>query len=195
MNPRSPKVDAIEAKAKHWNSEIDALRSLLLDCQLDEDLKWFQPCFSYQKTNLIILGRLKEYCCLSFFKGVLLKDPKGILHQPGENTQSARIIKFTSTAQILEMEPTIRAYVAEAIEAEKAGLKVEFKQSTALVYPEEFQNKLDSMPALTTAFDALTPGRRRAYNLFFSSAKQAKTREARVEKCLPKILEGKGIDE
>ena len=191
----NPKVDAYLSKIKNWQEELEKLRSILLDCQLIEELKWRSPCYTFQNTNIIILGNFKEYCTLSFFKGVLLNDANHILIAPGENSQSVRLIKFTNISQIIKLEPIIKAYIYEAIEIEKAGLKVDLKQSTNLTFPDEFQKKLDSIPALKKAFDALTPGRKRAYNLHFSSAKQSKTREARIKNYIPKILDGIGIND
>jgi len=171
------------------------LRMIILDCQLTEELKWVKPCYTFQKSNIVIIIPLKEYCALMFCKGALLNDANGILIKPGENTQAGRWIKFSSVREIVEMETILKAYIHEAIEVEKAGLKVNFKKNTELIFPEEFQNKLDENPALKTAFDALTPGRQRAYNLYFSAAKQSKTRESRVEKCVRQILNGKGLDD
>jgi uncharacterized protein YdeI (YjbR/CyaY-like superfamily) len=191
----NPKVDAHLSKAEKWQEEFAKLRPILLDSPLTEDFKWGKPCYTFQNSNLVIMYGLKESCALGFLKGVLLKDPKRILLKPGENSQSGRWVKFTSVQQITEMEPTLKAYILEAIEAEKAGLKVEFKAITNLKFPEELQNKLKKNPALNTAFKALTPGRQRAYNLFFSAPKQSATRESRIEKCLPKILAGKGMND
>jgi uncharacterized protein YdeI (YjbR/CyaY-like superfamily) len=189
------KVDAILRKSTKWQEELKQLRMILLDCGLTEELKWRQPCYTFQESNVAIMGGFKEYCALSFFKGALLKDPKGILIQPGENTQSARMIRFTHVREIVEMEPILKAYVHEAIDVEKAGLKVEFKKITESVIPEEFQARLDRSRALRTAFDALTPGRRRAYIMYFSAAKQSKTRASRVDKCVQRILDGKGLND
>lgn len=187
------KVDEYFSKLEKWREELEHLRTILLDCLLEEELKWGSPCYAFQHTNVAIIGGLKEYCVLSFFKGALLADPEGILTQPGENTQAARVIPFTGVRQIQEMEPTLKAYIYEAIEIEKAGLKVPFIQASALNFPVEFQHKLDEMPALKAAFSTLTPGRQRAYILHFSAPKQSKTREARIEKCIPAILQGKGL--
>jgi uncharacterized protein YdeI (YjbR/CyaY-like superfamily) len=189
------KVDEYLSKAKKWQEELQTLRMIILDCQLTEELKWGQPCYTFQKSNIVLISGFKEYCALSFFKGVLLNDANGILKKPGENTQAARLIRFTNVREIVEMESILKAYIYEAIEVEKAGLKVDFKEKTELIFPEEFQKKLDEIPALKTAFDALTPGRQRAYNLYFSAAKQSKTRESRVEKCMQKILDGKGLND
>ncbi len=172
---------------------MERLREILLEAPLAEELKWGKPCYRFQGSNLFIINGLKEYCLVAFFNGALLKDPAGILVRPGENTQAGRLIRFTSLQQVTELEPLLRAYIAEAIEVEKAGLKVE--KVTELIYPEEFQQKLAELPALKAAFGALTPGRRRAYNLYFSAPKQSKTRTSRVEKWIPKILAGKGMDD
>jgi uncharacterized protein YdeI (YjbR/CyaY-like superfamily) len=195
MNTMNPKVDVYFSKAKKWQEELEKLRMIILDCQLTEELKWGKPGYTFQKSNIVIIIPLKEYCALMFCKGALLNDANGILMKPGENTQAGRWIKFSSVREIVEMETILKAYIHEAIEVEKTGLKVNFKKNTELIFPEEFQNKLDGNPALKTAFDALTPGRQRAYNLYFSAAKQSKTRELRVEKCVQKILNGKGLDD
>jgi uncharacterized protein YdeI (YjbR/CyaY-like superfamily) len=195
MNTMNPKVDVYFSKAKKWQEELEKLRMIILDCQLTEELKWGKPSYTFQESNIVIIIPLKEYCALMFCKGALLNDANGILIKPGENTQAGRWIKFSSVREIVEMETIVKAYIHEAIEVEKAGLKVNFKKNTELIFPEEFQNKLDENPALKTAFDALTPGRQRAYNLYFSAAKQSKTRESRVEKCVQKILNGKGLDD
>ena len=166
---------------------------IALDCQLTEELKWAKPCYTFQESNIVILQGFKEFCALLFAKGALLNDPNNILEKPGENTQAARRIPFTNVREIVEMEPVLKAYIHEAVEAEKAGLKVKFKKTTEFIFPEEFQNKLDELLALKTAFDALTPGRQREYILYFSAPKQSKTRESRVEKCMRQILNGKGL--
>ena len=191
----NPKVDAYLSKAKKWQTELAKLRMIILYCQLTEELRWGKPCYTFQKTNIVLIIGFKEYCALLFCKGVLLNDANGILIKPGENTQAARQIRFTNVREIVEMEPILKAYIYEAIEVEKAGLKVNFTKNTELIFPEEFQNKLDENPALKTAFDALTPGRQRAYNLYFSAPKQSKTRESRVEKCMQQILNGKGLND
>ena len=170
------------------------LRRILLGAGLTEEFKWGKPCYTFQESNLVILYGLKESCAIGFLKGVLLKDPEGILLKPGENSQSGRWVKFTSVQQIAEMEPVLRAYIREAIEAEKGGLKVEFKKNPEPV-PAELQKKLDKIPALKTAFKALTPGRQRGYILHISAAKQSETRESRIEKCMPRILNGKGFND
>jgi uncharacterized protein YdeI (YjbR/CyaY-like superfamily) len=190
-----PKVDLYLCKAQKWQEETDKLRMIIHDCQLTEELKWGKPCYSYQKNNIVIIQGFKEYCVLMFFKGALLNDANGILIKMGENTQAGRQIRFTNVREIVEMEPVLKAYIYEAIEVEKAGLKVPFKKTAEFIIPEEFQNKLDEIPALKTAFYALTPGRQRAYILYFSAPKQSKTRESRVEKYLQQILNGKGLND
>jgi uncharacterized protein YdeI (YjbR/CyaY-like superfamily) len=191
----NPKVDFYFNKAKKWQEEIEKLRTIVLDCGLTEELKWGVPCYTFQKNNIVLIHVFKEYCALLFFKGVLLKDSKGILIQQTENVQAARQIRFTSIKEIVKMERTLKAYIHEAIEVEKAGLKVELKKTADFKIPEEFQNKLDKNAALKTAFKALTPGRQRAYIFYFSQAKQSKTRESRVEKSIPQILKRKGLDD
>ena len=195
MNRMNPKVDFFFSKAKKWRKEFEKLRMIILACPLTEELKWGKPCYTLQKSNIVLMHGFKEYCALLFMKGALLKDANGILIQQTENVQAARQIRFTSVREIVEMEPILKAYIHEAIEVEKAGLKVNYKKSTELIFPAEFQNKLDQHPALKTAFAALTPGRQRGYNLYFSAPKQSKTRESRIEKCMPKILNGKGLDD
>jgi uncharacterized protein YdeI (YjbR/CyaY-like superfamily) len=190
----NPKVDAYLSKAKKWREEFETLRTIVLGCPLTEELKWGKPCYTFQKSNILIIQGFKEYCALMFCKGALLKDPKGILKKPGENTQAARQMRFTHVREIAGMKPVLKAYIQEAIEAEKAGLKVNFKKNPEPV-PEELQNRLDENPALKNAFHALTPGRQRAYILYFSAPKQSKTRESRVEKCIRQILDGKGLNE
>ena len=193
------KVDFYFNKGK-WQLEIQHLRMVLQDTQeigyqLDEHLKWGVPCYTFRDRNIVLIHVFKEYCALLFFKGVLLKDPKGILVQQTENVQAARQIRFTSLQDIIKLEPELKAYVREAIELETAGLKVNLKKTTDFVIPDEFQEKLNAMKVLKIAFDALTPGRQRAYIFYFSQAKQYKTRSARVEKCIPQILAGKGLDD
>jgi uncharacterized protein YdeI (YjbR/CyaY-like superfamily) len=195
MNKMNPKVDGYLRKSKKWQKELQKLRIILLDCPLNEEVKWRHPCYTFQENNIVILGAFKESCVLTFVKGALLKDANGILVKPGENTQSARVIRFTNVQQIVELEPFLKAYVREAIEVEKAGLKVKFKKITEFKIPEELKKKLDEIPALKTAFRALTPGRQRAYLLYFSAAKQSKTRDSRIEKCMRQILDGKGLDD
>jgi uncharacterized protein YdeI (YjbR/CyaY-like superfamily) len=191
----NPKVDVYLSKAQKWQEELKKLRMILLDYGLTEELKWRAPCYTFQKSNIVIIQGFKEYCALMFFKGALLNDANGILIKPGENTQAGRQIRFTNVREIVEMETILKAYIYEAIEVEKVGLKVNFNKNTELIIPEEFQNKLDKIPALKTAFDVLTPGRQRAYNLYFSTPKQSKTRESRVEKCMQQILNGKGLND
>ena len=195
MNRTDPKVDGFLRKAKRWREEFEKLRMVCLDCELTEGLKWGKPCYTFQNSNIVLIHGFKDYCALLFMKGVLLKDPKGILVQQTENVQAARQIRFTNVREIVEMEPVLKAYIKEAIEVEKAGLEVDYKKTSELVIPEEFQNRLDESPALKTAFAALTPGRQRGYILYFSAAKQSKTREARVEKCVQQILDGKGLND
>jgi uncharacterized protein YdeI (YjbR/CyaY-like superfamily) len=195
MSEMNPKVDFYFNKAKAWQKEVEKLRKIILDCGLEEELKWGCPCYTFQKSNIVLIHVFKEYCAVLFFKGALLNDSEGILVQQTENVQAARQIRFTNVKEIAEMEASIKAYIFEAIEAEKAGLKVELKKTTEFNMPEEFQNKLDEMPALKKAFYALTPGRQRGYLLYFSAPKQAKTRESRVEKSIEQILSGKGIND
>lgn len=191
----NPKVDEFIRKSKKWKEEYEKLRKIVLDCELTEDFKWMHPCYTYEKKNTVLIHGFKEYCALLFHKGALLKDASGILVQQTENVQAARQIRFTNVQEITEMETILKAYINEAIEVEKAGLEVTFKKNTEYTVPEEFQTKLDEVPALKTAFEALTPGRQRAYLLYFSGAKQSKTREARIEKCMEKILDGKGLND
>ncbi len=191
----NPKVDFYFKKAKQWQNEIEKLRTIVLDCHLTEELKWGCPCYVFQKSNIVLIHVFKEYCALLFFKGALLKDPNSILIQQTENVQSARQLRFTSFQEIKELEPIIKSYIFEAVEIEEAGLKVELKKTEEYKVPEEFQTKLDRDPDLLAAFKALTPGRQRAYIFHFSQPKQSKTREARVEKFIPKILDGKGWDD
>jgi len=182
-----------DCKVVDWIKELKELRRILLETELVEEVKWSVPCYTYKGKNILLMSALKDACTLSFFKGSLLKDPEGILTKPGEHSQAARYLRFTNIKDILELEATIKAYVAEAIEIEKAGLKVEFKDTVDFDVPEELQTRLDEDPALKMAFEALTPGRQRGYLLYFSGAKQSTTREARIDKFIPWILEGKGI--
>ena len=191
----NPKVDAFLAREKKWQAEFKKLRQIILDCKLTEELKWGQPCYVLGGNNIVLMHGFKEYCALLFMKGALLKDAKGILIQQTENVQSARQIRFTNVQEIGKLEKTLKSYILEAIEIEKAGLKVELKKTKDFEIPEEFQRKMDELPALKTAFDALTPGRQRAYLFYFSQPKQSKTRESRVEKYIPKILDGMGFDD
>ncbi len=195
MNNKNPKVDAVLRQATKWRDELETLRSIALDCDLTEELKWYQPCYTSQGKNIVLIHGFKEYCALLFFKGALLKDPKGILIQQTENVQAGRQIRFTSVRENVRMKPVLKAYIREAIAAEKAGLKVKLKKTSDFKVPEEFQTKLNELPALKTAFQSLTPGRQRGYLHYFSSAKQPQTRAARVEKCTPQILKGKGLDD
>jgi uncharacterized protein YdeI (YjbR/CyaY-like superfamily) len=191
----NPKVDVYLSKAKKWLVELKKLRMIILDCPLAEELKWGVPCYTFQKSNIVLIHVFKEYCALLFFKGALLKDTHGVLIQQTENVQAARQIRFTNVREIVELEPVLKAYIYEAIEVEKAGLKVSFKKTKEFIISEEFQNKLDRIPALKTAFEALTPGRQRAYILHFSAPKQSKTRASRIEQCMPQILNGKGLND
>ncbi|MCE0498256.1 MAG: YdeI/OmpD-associated family protein [Methylacidiphilales bacterium] len=191
----NPKVDVYLGNAKKWRKELEKLRRILLGCQLTEELKWGKPCYTFQASNVVIMLPLKEYCTLLFCKGVLLKDAHGILVKAGENTQAARQIRFTHLREIVGMETILKDFIHQAIEVEKAGLKVKYKKISEFKFPEELQKKLDEMPALKTAFKALTPGRQRGYLLYFSAAKQSATRESRVEKCMRQILKGKGLND
>jgi len=191
----NPKVDFYFNKAKNWQTATEQLRTIALDCGLTEELKWGCPCYTYQQNNIVLIHDFKEYCAFLFFKGVLLKDPNDILVQQTENVQSARQIRFTNVVDIVEMAATLKSYIYEAIEVEKAGLKVALKKTGDFAIPAEFQHKLDSIPDLKAAFEALTPGRQRGYLFYFSQAKQAKTREARVEKYMPQIMNGEGLDD
>jgi uncharacterized protein YdeI (YjbR/CyaY-like superfamily) len=191
----NPKVDTFLSKAKKWQEEFEKLRMIILDCGLTEELKWGCPCYTFQKSNIVLIHRFKEYCALLFFKGALLNDANGILIQQTENVQAARQMRFDSFRDIVETASPLKAYIHEAIEVEKAGLKVPLKKTADFKMPEEFQIRLDDIPELKTAFYALTPGRQRGYLLYFSQAKQAKTRETRIEKYMQQILEGKGLDD
>ncbi len=191
----NPKVDWFFTKATEWQEEFEKLRNVILDCELTEELKWGCPCYTFEKRNIVLIHGFKEYCALLFFKGALLKDPKGILIQQTENVQAARQIRFTNVREIVKMKPILKAYIREAIEAERAGLRVPLKKTKELNVPEEFQNKLNKSPALKKAFKALTPGRQRGYVLYFSAPKQSKTRESRIEKYIPQILVGKGLND
>lgn len=187
------KVDFYFNNAKNWNKEIEKLRKIILDCGLIEELKWGCPCYMYEGRNIVLIHTFKEYCAVLFFKGALLNDPEDVLIQQTENVQAPRQIRYTAIKEIKER--TLKAYIYEAIEVEKAGLKVQLKKTKEYTVPQEFQEKLDKKPALKKAFEDLTPGRQRAYLLYFSQAKQAKTREARIEKYMPQILQGKGLDD
>ena len=191
----NPKVDFYFDKAKKWQEELEQLRTIVLGCGLTEELKWGVPCYTFQKSNIVLIHVFKEYCALLFFKGALLNDANGILIQQTKNVQAARQIRFTSAHEIIKLKTVLKAYIHEAIEVEEAGLKVNFRKTTEFNIPEEFQNRLAEIPALKTAFHALTPGRQRAYILYFSAPKQSKTRESRVEKCRQQILKGKGLND
>lgn len=191
----NPKVDWFFDKPTPWQEAYGKLRTIILDCGLTEELKWGVPCYTYRMKNVVLIHGFKDYCALLFHKGALLKDDQGLLVQQTENVQSARQMRFTSVREIKELAPLVRAYVHEAVAVEKAGLKVALKGTAEFPMPEEFQRKLKAMPALKKAFNALTPGRQRGYLLHFASAKQASTREARIEKHLERILEGKGLDD
>ncbi|WDF81488.1 YdeI family protein [Mucilaginibacter sp. KACC 22773] len=191
----NPKVDFYFNKAQKWQQELERLRMIVLDCGLTEELKWGVPCYTFHKSNVVLIHVFKEYCAVLFFKGALLNDANGILIQQTENVQAARQVRFTNLTEIVEVASILKTYIYEAIEVEKAGLKVEFKKTAEFTISEEFQHKLDAMPTLKMAFDALTPGRQRAYMLHFSAPKQAKTRQERVEKCIPQILNGKGLND
>ncbi|MED4237541.1 YdeI/OmpD-associated family protein [Priestia megaterium] len=191
----NPKVDEFLSKAKKWKEEYETLRKIVLDCELTEDFKWMNPCYTFEKKNIVLIHGFKEYCALLFPKGSLLQDSHSILIQQTENVQGARQIRFTNVQEIAEKEAVLKAYIYEAIEVEKAGLKVKAKKPEELIIPEELQHKFDEIPALKDAFTTLTPGRQRAYILHFSAAKQSKTRESRVEKCIPNILNGKGLND
>ena len=191
----NPKVDFYFDKEKKWQKEIEQMRLIALDCGLNEELKWGCPCYTFQKSNIVLIHVFKEYCAYLFFKGALLNDANDILIQQTENVQAARQIRFTNVKEIVEMERILKAYIYEAIEVERAGLQVKLKETKDFNIPEEFQKKLDKNPALKKAFNALTPGRQRAYIFHFSQPKQSKTRESRVEKYIPQILDGKGLND
>ncbi|PSL24145.1 YdeI/OmpD-associated family protein [Chitinophaga ginsengisoli] len=186
------KVDGYIGKSQ-WEKELEKLRAIILDCQLNEEFKWGTPCYTYNGNNVVLIHTFKEYCAILFFKGALLSDPEGVLIQQTENTQATRQIRFTDVKEVVGMARVLKSYIYEAIEIERAGLKVEYKKTTEFVVAEEFQEKLDTNPVLKTAFEALTPGRQRAYLLHFSAPKQSKTRVSRIEKCMPQILDGKGL--
>jgi uncharacterized protein YdeI (YjbR/CyaY-like superfamily) len=191
----NPKVDFYFEKAEKWQKELEKLRTIVLDCHLTEELKWGCPCYTFEEKNIVLIHAFKDYCALLFMKGALLKDPKGILIQQSEHVQSARQIRFTNLSEITKLAATLKAYIFEAVEVDEAGLKVDFKAKKELVYPEEFQKKIKGQPALKKAFEALTPGRQRGYILYFSAAKQSKTRESRIEKYVAQILDGKGLED
>lgn len=191
----NPNVNFYFDKAKQWQQELEKLRILMNDCGLTEDLKWGVPCYNFDKNNIVLIHTFKDYCAILFFKGALLKDTAGILIQQTKNVQAARQMRFTNIRDILELEPLIKTYIKEAIEIEKAGLKVDFKKTEEYPVPEEFKQKLEEIPVLKTAFEALTPGRQRAYLLHFSAPKQSATRQSRIEKCMEQILNGKGLND
>jgi len=195
MKTTNPEVDAFLGRAGKWRAELEKLRGIALGCGLSEELKWGKPCYTFRKKNVVILQPFKEFCALLFTKGALLEDPESILEKPGDNTQAGRRIPFTTVKEIVALEPVLKAYLTEAIEVEKTGLKVAFKKNSEFRIPEEFRRKLAENHDLKTAFDALTPGRQRAYLLYITSAKQSKTRESRIDKCLQGILNGKGLNE
>ncbi|HXB57926.1 MAG TPA: YdeI family protein [Candidatus Acidoferrales bacterium] len=192
-NKKNPGVDQFLKEAETWREEFTKLRSIILDCGLSEELKWGKPCYSFQGTNIVLIHGFKEYCAILFTKGALLKDSKGILIQQTENVQAARQVRFTNVSQVVKLVATLKAYIKEAIEAEKAGLKVTYKKTSDFPVPEEFKNQLAQNSALKTAFEALTPGRQRGYLLYFAAPKQSQTRESRIEKCLPLIFDGIGL--
>jgi uncharacterized protein YdeI (YjbR/CyaY-like superfamily) len=191
----NPKVDFYFDKEKKWQKEQEQLREIVLECGLAEELKWGVPCYMHQKSNIVLIHSFKEYCALLFFKGALLKDTDDILIQQSANVQAARQIRFTNLDEIIDLKSVLKTYIFEAVEIEKAGLKVHLKKTAEFPVSDEFQQKLDENPELKKAFEALTPGRQRAYLLHFSQPKQAKTRESRVEKCIPLIFEGKGLND
>lgn len=195
MKRTNPNVDAVLRRALKWREELEALRTIVLDCGLTEELKWYQPCYTFQGKNIVLIHGFKEYCALLFFKGVLLRDPRGILIQQTQNVQAGRQIRFTNVREIVKMKPILKSYIQDAIEVEKSGLKVRHKETSEYKVPEEFQKKLDDNPALKTAFAALTPGRQRGYLFYFSQPKRSETREARVEKCMQQIFRGKGLND
>ena len=191
----NPKVDEFLRKVPKWQAEMEKLRRITLDCSLTEDFKWGKPCYTFENNNVVLIHAFKEYCAILFFKGALLQDPHGVMVSQTENVQAGRQIRFTYLKEIEELETVIKAYIYEAIEVEKAGLKVDFKKAAEFAIPEELRNKFDEDSALKAAFETLTPGRQRAYILYFSEPKQAKTREARVQKYLQHILGGKGLND
>lgn len=195
MNPTTPQVDGYIRKNKRWAVELQALRQLLLDAGLTETIKWRAPCYTFKGANVIIIGAAKDHCVLSFLKGALLKDPHSLLQPPGPNSQSARVIRFTTLDEITTLEPALKSLIQQAIKTEQAGLKVTLKKITDYPIPPELQAKFDESPSLQTAFQSLTPGRQRAYLMHFSAPKQSETRTSRIERCTPKILAGQGLDD
>ena len=192
---RCPLMNTPECKVHNWTEELESLRKIVLDYGLTEELKWSHPVYTFEKSNIVMIGAFNENCVLSFFKGALLKDANKILTKPGENTQSGRVIRFTNIQQVIEKKDIIKAYIYEAVQVEKADLKVELKQTSNYKFPEELENKFKENTALKIAFEALTPGRQRGYLLHFSQPIQPKTRESRIEKCLPRIFFGKGLSD
>jgi uncharacterized protein YdeI (YjbR/CyaY-like superfamily) len=195
MEKMNPKVDEFISRATKWQEEFKQLRTIILDCGLDEELKWGVPCYTLKQKNIVLIHGFKQYCAILFVKGALLNDARGVLIQQTENVQAARQIRFTNVQEIIELKTTLKAYILEAIELEQAGVKVNYKKTQDYLIPEEFQSKLDQIPTLKTAFESLTPGRQRAYIYYFSQPKQSKTRQARVEKNIPQILNGKGLND
>ncbi len=191
----NPKVDEFLGKARKWKEEYEKLRNIVLDCELTEEFKWKHPCYTLEKKNIVLIHGFKEYCALLFHKGALLRDPHGILIQQTENVQAGRQIRFTNVRQIEEMKAILKSYILEAVDIEKAGLKVDFKKHEEYIVPEELQDQFAENPALKTAFETLTPGRQRAYIHYFSTPKKSITRESRVEKYIPQILNGKGLND
>lgn len=194
-NPTNPKVDWFFDKATPWQAEYRQLRKIILSCPVTEELKWGVPCYTFENKNIVLMHGFKEYCAVLFVKGALLKDPEGVLITQTANVQSARQIRFTSVREINQLKTTLKAYIQEAIAVEAAGLKVALKPVSEFTMPEELISQLEKVPGLQDAFDALTPGRQRAYILYFAAAKQAKTRLARIEKCTPAILAGQGLND
>jgi uncharacterized protein YdeI (YjbR/CyaY-like superfamily) len=195
MEKINPKVDEFISRATKWQEEYKQLRIIILDCGLDEELKWGVPCYTFKQKNIVLIHGFKQYCAILFVKGALLNDARGVLIQQTQNVQAARQIRFTNVQEIIELKSTLKAYILEAIELEKAGVKVNYKKTPDYLIPEEFQSKLDQIPTLKSAFESLTPGRQRAYLYYFSQPKQSKTRLARVEKYVPQILNGKGLND
>lgn len=191
----NPKVDFYFTKANKWHDEINKLRAIILDCGLTEELKWGNPCYTFQDSNIVLIHAFKEYCALLFFKGALLNDANHILVQQTKNVQAARQIRFTNLREIVKLQKVLKAYIYEAIEVEKAGMKVDLKKTKEFEMPGEFKKRLNKTPALKTAFKGLTPGRQRGYLLYFAAPKQSKTRESRIEKYIPEILNGKGLND
>ena len=189
----NPKVDAFIRDAKRWQAELKKLREILLESELTEEFKWYQPCYTFQGKNVVVISGMKESCAFALFKGALLKDAHGVLTAPGKNSQSTRWTKFTSVREVVEMKTILKAYIREAIEVERSGLKVKLRKTSDLKFPDELQTMLDEFPDFKAAFETLTPGRQRAYIYHISGAKQSKTRETRVLNCMPQIMKGKGL--